>query len=276
MAVRVISTRLALDGEKEFKKQMSSVNSELRTLKTELSYSEAAFRGQANTMEALTDKQRILTDMTAQQQEKVRALEQALADASEVYEEGDKRLDGYRQSLNRAKKELIDMQGQLDETTQHLQEAQASTDKCATSIDEFGKEVKSSGSEMEDVDRRLRSLQEELGYTEASFRGQANTVEALTAKDRLLRKEIEQQTEKVWALEKAMDRAADAYGDNDKRTEEYRQSLYKAKRELVDMEDELKDTDKYLDEARRSTDTCADSIDEFGREVKNSGDDLGD
>ncbi|MBQ8801842.1 MAG: hypothetical protein IJZ52_06115, partial [Clostridium sp.] len=120
MAVRVISTRLALDGEKEFKKQMSSVNSELRTLKTELSYSEAAFRGQANTMEALTDKQRILTDMTAQQQEKVRALEQALADASEVYEEGDKRLDGYRQSLNRAKKELIDMQGQLDETTQHL------------------------------------------------------------------------------------------------------------------------------------------------------------
>ena len=165
MAVRVISTRLALDGEKEFKKQMSSVNSELRTLKTELSYSEAAFRGQANTMEALTDKQRILTDMTAQQQEKVRALEQALADASEVYEEGDKRLDGYRQSLNRAKKELIDMQGQLDETTQHLQEAQASTDKCATSIDEFGKEVKSSGSEMEDVDRRLRSLQEELGYT---------------------------------------------------------------------------------------------------------------
>ena len=276
MAVRVISTRLALDGEKEFKQQMSSVNSELKTLKTELNYTEAAFRGQANTMEALTEKERILQDMTAQQQEKVRALEQALQDATEAYGENDKRTDSYRQSLLKAKKELIDMQGELDQTTQYLQEAQSSTDKCATSIDEFGKEVKGSGGEMENVDRKLRSLQEELSYTEASFRGQANSVEALTAKDRLLRKEIEQQTEKVRALEKAMDRSADAYGDNDKRTEDYRQSLYKAKRELVDMQDELKDTDKYLDEARRSTDKCADSIDEFGREVKSSGDDLED
>lgn len=275
MAVRVISTRLALDGEKEFKQQMSSVNSELRTLKTELSYTEAAFRGQANTMEALTEKERIIKDMTAQQQEKVRALEQALVDATAAYGDSDKRTDNYRQSLLKAKKELIDMQGQLDEATQYLQEARDSTDKCATSIDEFGKEVKSSGSEMDDVDRKLRSLQEELSYTETSFRGQANTVEALTAKDRLLRKEIEQQTDKVQALEKAMDRSADAYGDNDKRTEEYRQSLYKAKRELVDMEDELKDTDKYLDEARRSTDKCATSIDEFGRETKGAEDDLG-
>lgn len=274
MAVRVISTRLALDGEKEFKQQMSSVNSELKTLKTELNYTEAAFRGQANTMEALTEKERILQDMTAQQQEKVRALEQALQDATEAYGENDKRTDSYRQSLLKAKKELIDMQGELDQTTQYLQEAQSSTDKCATSIDEFGKEVKGSGGEMENVDRKLRSLQEELSYTEASFRGQANSVEALTAKDRLLRKEIEQQTEKVRALEKAMDRSADAYGDNDKRTEDYRQSLYKAKRELVDMQDELKDTDKYLDEARNSTDKCAKSIDEFGREVKGAGDDL--
>ena len=272
MAVRVISTRLALDGEKEFKKQMSSVNSEIRTLKTELSYTEAAFRGQANTMEALTEKERILKDMTAQQQEKIRTMEQALKDAAEAYGDNDKRTDSYRQSLLKAKKELIDMEDQLVQTTQHLQEARDSTDKCATSIDEFGKEVKGSGGEIEDVDRRLRSLQEELGYTEASFRGQANTVEALTAKDRLLRKEIEQQTEKVRALEKAMDRAADTYGDNDKRTEEYRQSLYKAKRELVDMQDELKDTDKYLDEARNSTDKCAKSIDEFGREVKGAGD----
>ena len=122
MAVRVISTRLALDGEKEFKKQMSSVNSEIRTLKTELSYTEAAFRGQANTMEALTEKERILKDMTAQQQEKIRAMEQALKDAAEAYGDNDKRTDSYRQSLLKAKKELIDMEDQLVQTTQHVQQ----------------------------------------------------------------------------------------------------------------------------------------------------------
>lgn len=276
MAVRVISTRLAVDGETEYKRAIESVNGTLRAMKAELSYTESAFRGQANTLTALTEKQRIQKDMVDQQAEKIRSLEDAVAEATKVYGEHDTRTEKWKKSLFEAKKELANMENQLAQTTQHLQEAQDSTDKCAASIDGFGKEVKNSGSEIEDVDRRLRSLQEELGYTEASFRGQANTVEALTAKDRLLRKEIEQQTEKVRALDKAMDQAADAYGDNDKRTEEYRQSLYKAKRELVDMEDELKDTDKYLDEARRSTDKCADSIDEFGREVKNSGDDLGD
>ena len=36
MATRVISTSIKLDGEAEFKKQMSNVNSELKTLRTEM------------------------------------------------------------------------------------------------------------------------------------------------------------------------------------------------------------------------------------------------
>lgn len=276
MATRVISTRLQLDGEKEFKQQMSAVNSELRTLKTELNYTETAFRGQANTLEALTEKQRIQKDMVNQQSEKVRALEDALKDAAAVYGENDKRTDSYRQSINKAKTELINMEEQLEKTTLHLQEAQDSTDGVAASIDGFGKEVKGGSSELDELDRKLNSVKAELGYTEAAFRGQANTVEALADKDRLLRKEIEQQAEKVKTLENALDRASDAYGDSSSEAEDLRQSLYKAKKELVDMEGELEDTERYLDEARRSTDKCATSIDGFGKETKGAGNDLDD
>lgn len=276
MATRVISTRLQVDGETEYKRAIESVNGTLRTMKAELSYTESAFRGQANTLAALTEKQRIQKDMVDQQAEKIRSLEDAVAEATKIYGEHDTRTEKWKKTLFQAKKELKDMEDQLAQTTQHLQEAQASTDKCATSIDEFGKEVKGSGSEIEDVDRRLRSLQEELGYTEASFRGQANTVEALTDKDRLLRKEIEQQAEKIRILEKALDRASDAYGDGSSEAEDLRQSLYKAKRELVDMEGELQDTEQYLDEARRSADKCATSIDGFGKETKGVGSDLND
>ena len=45
---RRISTELTLDGEKAFEDQMSSVNRELETLKTEMKLSEAEFKGQAN------------------------------------------------------------------------------------------------------------------------------------------------------------------------------------------------------------------------------------
>ena len=102
MATRVISTSIKLDGEAEFKKQMSNVNSELKTLRTEMAYSEEAFKGQANTMEALTAKDKLLRKEIEQQEEKVRALEQAVSDASEAYGDNDKRTDSWRQSLNKA------------------------------------------------------------------------------------------------------------------------------------------------------------------------------
>ena len=44
---------------------------------------------------------------------------------------------------------------------------------------------------------------------------------------------------------------------------------------LLELNRELQKTDGYLDEAKNSADKCASSIDEFGREVKDAGDDLG-
>lgn len=148
MATRVISTSIKLDGEAEFKRQMSNVNSELKTLRSEMSYSEEAFKGQANTMEALTEKDRLLRREIEQQEEKVRALEQAVSDSTEAYGENDKRTDAWRQSLNRAKTELIKMNRELEDTDQYLDEAKRSADKTADSIDGFGREVKGAGDEL--------------------------------------------------------------------------------------------------------------------------------
>lgn len=139
MGTRTITTKLALDGEKEFKQQMSAVNSELKTLSSEMQLAEAKFKGQANSMEALTEKDRLLRREIEQQQEKVKALAQAVVDASEAYGDADKRTDGYRQSLNRAQKELIEMNRELEDTEKYLKEAQDSSDGFAKSIDEFGK-----------------------------------------------------------------------------------------------------------------------------------------
>lgn len=139
MATRTITTRIALDGEKEFKAQMSSVNSSLKEIDSELKLSEAQFKGQANSVEALTDKERLLTQAVEQQEEKVRALEQAVEDASEAYGDADKKTDNYRISLNKAKAELLGMQDELKDTRKYLDEAEKSADGMSDSLDEFGK-----------------------------------------------------------------------------------------------------------------------------------------
>lgn len=141
MATRTITTRLAIEGETEFKRSMSSANSELKTLRSEMSLADSEFKGQANTMDALTKKHNILQREYDQQAEKVRALEQAVEDANDAWNEGDPKLDNYRQQLNRAKKELNDMDEALKNNEKYLDEARKSADKCAKSIDEFGKET---------------------------------------------------------------------------------------------------------------------------------------
>ena len=142
MATRTITTRIALDGERDFKAQMAQVNGELRNLKSEMTLVDATFKGQANTTEALTAKHKVLQGSMEQQREKVRALTQAVEDATQAYGDNDKRTDGYRQSLNRAKAELADLNRELQDNERYLDEARKSADGCADSIDEYGKAVR--------------------------------------------------------------------------------------------------------------------------------------
>lgn len=141
MATRVISTRLAVDGEAEFKKQMSSVNGELRNLKTEMQLTDAQFKGQANTLDYLTQKDKLLRAEVEQQAEKVRALETALEDATRAYGEADSRTDKYQQQLNQAKTALTNLNREVEDNAKLLDEAKESTDKKAKSVDEYGKAV---------------------------------------------------------------------------------------------------------------------------------------
>ena len=137
MAMRTINTRIALDGEAEFKKQMSQVNGELKTLKSEMSLVTAEFQDNADSVEGLTKKSEILRKEVDQQGEKVRALEQALSDSIEVYGEADSKTDKYRQSVNKAKEELIKMTRELKETDTRLEEARKSAEDADKAFDDL-------------------------------------------------------------------------------------------------------------------------------------------
>lgn len=158
MATRTITTRIALDGERDFKAQMAQVNGELRNLKSEMALVDATFKGQANTTEALTAKHKVLQGSVEQQREKVRALTQAVEDATQAYGDNDKRTDGYRQSLSRALAELINLNRELEDNERYLDEASKSADGCADSIDGYGKAVRDADSNKDPLGNILGGL----------------------------------------------------------------------------------------------------------------------
>lgn len=150
MSTRTIATRLTLEGEKEFKKQMGLVNGELRNLSSEMQLATAEFKGQANSAEYLTKKSEILKKEIDQQEEKVRALTQAVEDSAKVNGDVSAATDKYRQQLNKAKTDLIDLNDELSSNERYLDEVRTSADKCAKSIDEYGKQVKDAAKATDD------------------------------------------------------------------------------------------------------------------------------
>lgn len=171
-----------------------------------------------------------------------------------------------------------------------------------------------------DVNTNLKQLDAESKKVTAEFQGQANSVEALRAKQENLTRTLEQAERKVQlydsriksleqqqkriaestedyrdqlkeaqsALSK-MDKGTDAYAKQEKAVEalarkvqlgeqnqakatseiaKYRVEQTKAETAVAKLNHEVDQNARYLDEAERSADGCADSIDEYGRRTK--------
>ena len=147
MAVRQITTRLAIDGEQEYKKQLAAVNRELGNLGAEMKLVDAQFKGQANSAETLRAKNNLLQQSVEQQTVKVNSLKGALEEAKQAFTENDARTDSYRRQLLSAETALAKLNDELSENEKLLKEAEDSADGCAKSIDGFGKSVKEAADE---------------------------------------------------------------------------------------------------------------------------------
>ena len=158
MAVRQITTRLAIDGEQEYKKQLAAVNRELGNLGAEMKLVDAQFKGQANSSEALRAKHNLLKQSIEQQVGKIVSLQGAVEEAAEAYGEADSRTDSYRRQLLSAETALAKLNDELSENDKLLKEAEDSADGCAKSIDGFGKAVKDAAGKTDDLDDGLGGI----------------------------------------------------------------------------------------------------------------------
>nr|DAL91754.1 MAG TPA: minor tail protein [Caudoviricetes sp.] len=118
MAVRTIGTDIILGGEREFNDQMKSVNNNLKNLKSDMARVSSEFDSNADSIEALTAKQKILSEQYDQQKEKVRALSERLEQQIEVHGESSAAADKYRQQLNYAQVALNKTKKELDAVTE--------------------------------------------------------------------------------------------------------------------------------------------------------------
>ena len=123
MAGPTIKTRIALDGEKEYKKAVEEISSGLRVLNSEMKLTSTQFAENANSMEAMAAKGDVLERQILSQKEKIETLKAALQNSAEAFGESDKKTNDWKASLYKAEAELIKMERKLRNNREAMEQA---------------------------------------------------------------------------------------------------------------------------------------------------------
>ena len=123
-----------------------------------------------------------------------------------------------------------------------------------------------------EINQEFKVLGSEMKLVTAQFDKNDNSIEALTARQSVLTKEVDAQRQKVETLRAAMQNAAESFGENDRRTQAWQIQLNNAEAALIGMEKELDDNTAALNRAEKGMDDAGDSADEMADDVEDAAD----
>lgn len=129
MPTPTIKTKIAMDGEKEYKAALSEINGGLKVLDSEMKKVSAQFMDNGNSVDALSAKNDVLSRQISSQKEKIETLREALKNSAQAYGESDSRTMKWQTSLNNAEADLAKLNHQLSENEQALEASQGAAQK---------------------------------------------------------------------------------------------------------------------------------------------------
>lgn len=259
---RSIATKVSIEGEKAYKSAISSINTALKTLKTEMTAVTATFQGNANSQEALSAKLNTLVNTLAKQREKIETLNKAIKAGKEAQQQWQNQIAKTQTALdkNAAEIEKLDKatsggatqwltyKKQLDATEQELEELKNTEGDTTEAQEELKTKIAELKTKMKELDDSTGGVSEKMGT---------------------LLEEQEKQTSTMTTQQEGLQKVTD-------KTERWQAQLNTAKAEEANLSREIEKTNGYLDETRGKTDQCATSIDKMGKEVKEAAADMED
>lgn len=115
-----------------------------------------------------------------------------------------------------------------------------------------------------EINSTLKVLNSEMKLVTAEYKDNAESTDALRAKQDVLQKTFDQQAKKVKETEAALEKCRKATGENSEESKKLETQLNYQKAALVKTEQELKKTADELEKAQKAAD-------ELGNEIENSG-----
>src|SRR5699024_3621539 len=133
-----IGPKIGIDGEREFRQSINQITTEMKTLSTEMKVVTSEFADNADSQQALTRKNEVLSKQVETQTKKLSLLSDGLQKCSEKYGEADTKTLKWKQAVNQAQAVLNDLQGELADNIRQISEFDSEVGDASEEIEDFG------------------------------------------------------------------------------------------------------------------------------------------
>ena len=205
MSERVLKTRLSLDGEKQFKQGLKSVNSELSVLKSEYKTLMTAFDAGDKSIETITKLHENLAAQVAANQSKVDGLKEAVERSNETFEAA-------KQKLADAQRKYEETAAAQGENSKAAKEAEKEVIKAAAAVQSAGNQYDDYRKQLAYAESALASSNQALERFERTQNGEISALQKLGDAFKSLGEKIGDLTKKAAELSfKAAETSAKAF-----------------------------------------------------------------
>lgn len=127
---------------------------------------------------------------------------------------------------------------------------------------------------LSEINQSFKVLGSEMKLVSSQFDKNDKSVQALSARNQVLNKEIEAQKSKIETLRSALQNAAESFGENDRRTQNWQIQLNNAEAALNGMERELSDNERTMEALSSQEEEAADATERLTQEISRQEDEL--
>lgn len=130
-----ISTKIVIDGEKEYREVLKNITQAQKELGSEMKLNASKFKDNENSLEALTEKHKILTKQLEIQKDRVKVYTAAIQDSEKKEEEAKKRIELLTEQYEKASKEMQQMKDSSKASEEELKEQKKNVEKLSAELD---------------------------------------------------------------------------------------------------------------------------------------------
>lgn len=257
--------RLTVEGEKEFKAALAAIDQQIKVNKAEIKLLTQEYNLNENGLQTLTTKQSVLQSTFDEQAKKVAALDDKYKAMADTYGETDSRVAALKVQLLDASTAMTKTENEIKKNAEAMDAYQAAADESEDVAKQLADslalvEAKLAANKAE-VDRIAQSYEK----GDRSAKGYEARNKALAEQNEQLNTRMEQQREKIELLSKAMEKAADTYGENSIEVQKYKKQLAEAQTEIDKTSKTIEENMKTMNSKTNPLlDTFKDLTDQIG------------